>query len=276
MPIVAMTDPDDILQRIGSEARASLELLEVFPELESTNTWLLQQASPSRGRFRAVIAEHQTAGRGRSDKIWLSPSGSGLCLSLAYTFAELPRHLPSLTLAIGAAIATALENLGAKDLALKWPNDLMAQDGKLGGILTELQSKGEGGRAVVVGLGLNVDLPDRMRYMPPASWTSKFTDLAACLPELPERAALIAAVIRSIVECIERFAREGFGHFHSIWQRYDWLKGRRWSVQQAQRRITGVAEGIDEEGALLLRTNAGLERVISGSIELPAYGAAIG
>jgi BirA family transcriptional regulator, biotin operon repressor / biotin---[acetyl-CoA-carboxylase] ligase len=272
-----MTDPDDILQRIGSEARESLELLEVFPELESTNSWLLQQAGPSRGRFHAVIAEHQTAGRGRSDKIWLSPPGSGLCLSLAYTFAELPRHLPSLTLAIGAAIATALEDLGAKDLALKWPNDLMAQDGKLGGILTELQSNGEGGRAVVVGLGLNVDLPDTMRYTPPTSWTSKVTDLAACLPgELPERAALIAAVVKSMVECIARFAREGFGHFHSVWQRYDWLKGKQWSVQQAQRRITGLADGIDEDGALLLRTNVGVERIISGSIDLSAYGAASG
>jgi BirA family transcriptional regulator, biotin operon repressor / biotin---[acetyl-CoA-carboxylase] ligase len=270
-----MTDPDDILQRIGSDARASLESLEVFPELESTNTWLLQQASPSRGRFRAVIAEHQTAGRGRSDKIWLSPPGSGLCLSLAYTFAELPRHLPSLTLAIGAAIAAALENLGAKDLALKWPNDLMAQDGKLGGILTELQSQREGGRAVVVGLGLNVDLPNTMRYTPPTSWASKVTDLAACLPgELPERAALVAAVLKSMVECIERFAREGFHHFHAIWQRYDWLKGKRWSVQQAQRRITGIAEGIDAHGALILRTNAGLEHIVSGSIELPACGAA--
>jgi BirA family transcriptional regulator, biotin operon repressor / biotin---[acetyl-CoA-carboxylase] ligase len=271
-----MTDADEILQRIGSEARASLELLEVFPELESTNSWLLRQASPSCGRFRAVIAEHQTAGRGRSDKIWLSPRGSGLCLSLAYTFAELPRHLPSLTLAIGAAIATVLENLGAKDLALKWPNDLMAQDGKLGGILTELQSNSDRGRAVVVGLGLNVDLPDRMRYTPPTSWTSRVTDLAACLPELPERGALIAAIVKSFVECIERFAREGFGHFHSIWQRYDWLKGKQWSVQQAQRRITGIAQGIDEHGALLLKTNAGLERIISGSIELPACGAASG
>ena len=276
MTIVTMTDPDDILQRIGSDARSSLELLEVFPELESTNSWLLQQRSPSRGRFRAVIAEHQTAGRGRSDKIWLSPGGSGLCLSLAYTFAELPRHLPSLTLAIGAAIATALENLGAKDLALKWPNDLMAQDSKLGGILTELKTNGKGSRAVVVGLGLNVDLPDTMRYTPPTSWTSKITDLAACLPELPDRAALIAAVLNSIVDCIERFVREGFGHFHSIWQRYDWLKGKRWSVQQAQRRITGIAEGIDGHGALLLRTSAGLERVISGSIQLPSCGAASG
>jgi BirA family transcriptional regulator, biotin operon repressor / biotin---[acetyl-CoA-carboxylase] ligase len=182
--------------------------------------------------------------------------------------------LPSLTLAIGAAIAMALENLGAKELALKWPNDLIARDGKLGGILTELQTDGDGSRAVVVGLGLNVDLPDTMRYTPPTSWTSKVADLTACLPELPSRAALTAAIVTGMVACIERFAREGFGPFHSMWQRYDWLKGKRWSVQQAQRRITGIAEGIDTDGALLLRTNAGLERIISGSIAPPAYGAA--
>lgn len=271
-----MTDADDILRRIGSDARATLESLEVFPELESTNSWLLQQAKPPCGRFRAVIAEHQTAGRGRSDKVWLSPPGSGLCLSLAHTFAELPQHLPSLTLAIGAAIVSALEDLGAKDLALKWPNDLMAQGGKLGGILTELQSGGERSYSVVVGLGLNVDLPDSMRYTPPTSWTSNVTDLSACLPELPDRAELTAAILRSIVECIGQFASEGFEPFHATWQRYDWLEGKRWRVQQAQRCITGVAEGIGQDGSLLLRTNGGVERILSGSIERPAYGVAPG
>lgn len=271
-----MTDADDILQRIGSDARASLDTLELFAELESTNSYLLQQRSPAQGRFCAVIAGNQTAGRGRGEKIWLSPAGSGVCLSLSYTFEEMPRRLPSLTLAVGASVAAALERLGARDLALKWPNDLIAQNGKLGGILTELHSNGERRRTVVVGLGLNVELPDTMRYTPPTSWTSKVTDLAACMTELPGRAALTAAIVTSIVDCINLFEREGFGRFRKEWQRYDWLKGKRWSVQQLQRRITGVGEGIDEDGALLLRTNAGLERVVSGSVELPAYGAACG
>lgn len=271
-----MTDADEILQSIGSRARTSLELLEVFPELESTSTWLLQQPGPSRGRFRTVIADHQTAGRGRGDKTWLSPTGSGLCLSLGYTFAELPRHLPGLTLAIGVAIATTLEDLGAKDIALKWPNDLVAQGGKLGGILTELQTSGGGGRTVVVGLGLNVDLPTTMRDTPPTSWTARVSDLAACMPELPGREALAAAIVTSMVECIQRFACEGLGPFHSMWQRYDWLQGKEWSVQQARRRITGIAEGIDEDGALRLRTDAGVERIISGSIERPVLRAARG
>ena len=269
-----MTDAADILQNLGSEAHSSLETLEVFPELESTNTWLLQQESPARGRVRAVVAEHQTAGRGRGDKIWLSPPGAGLCLSLAYTFENLPRHLPSLTLAVGAALVTALEKLGATKLALKWPNDLLANGGKLGGILTELHSNGAGGRAVVVGLGLNVDLPNNMRYTPPTVWTSKITDLAACMAQLPGRAALTAAMITTIVDCIKLFAREGLSPFQSAWHRYDWLKGKRWSVQQPHLRVTGVAEGIDEDGALLLRTKAGLERIISGSVELPSDGAA--
>ena len=269
-----MNDAGVILGRIGDSARAALDTFEVFEELESTNTYLLRQARPADGRFRAVLAKHQTAGRGRDDKIWHSPPGSGLCLSLAYTFAKVPRSLPSLTLAIGVAVAAALERLGASGLALKWPNDLVAHDGKLGGILTEIHSNAENARTVVVGIGLNVDLPNSMRYAAPASRSNRISDLAACMDQLPTRAELAAAVIGSIIDAARRFERDGFGAFREAWQEYDWLKGKRLSVRQVQHRISGMAIGIDEDGALLVKTEAGTERVTSGSIEVPAYGVA--
>jgi BirA family biotin operon repressor/biotin-[acetyl-CoA-carboxylase] ligase len=268
-----MGDADDILRRTGS-ARAALDTLEVFAELESTNTYLLQQARPGAGRFRAVLAGHQTAGRGRDDKIWHSPPGSGLCLSLAYTFASMPRNLPSLTLAVGVALAAALERLGAGGLALKWPNDLVVRDGKLGGILTEIHSDAESARTVVIGIGVNVDLPNSMRYAAPTSWSNRVTDLVACMEELPGRADLAAAVITGVIDGVERFVRDGFGPFREAWQEYDWLRGKRISVQQVQRRITGIADGIGEDGALLVKTESGTERVISGSIQVPAMGVA--
>ncbi|MEX2123248.1 MAG: biotin--[acetyl-CoA-carboxylase] ligase [Woeseia sp.] len=267
-------DADDILQRINTSARTSLDTLHAFAELDSTNTWLLQQESPLRGRFRAVIAEHQTAGRGRDGKIWLSAPASGLCLSLAYTFAETPRNLPSLTLAIGVGLAVALGEIGVRDVALKWPNDLVAHDAKLGGILTEVHSKGGKGHTVVVGVGLNVDLSNAMRYTAPASWTVRITDLTECMGAPPIRAELAAAVIESLIDSVSRFERDGFGPFRSAWQNCDWLKGKTVRVQQSHGLINGIADGIDDDGALLIRTDTGTERVISGSVEVPAYGAA--
>jgi BirA family transcriptional regulator, biotin operon repressor / biotin---[acetyl-CoA-carboxylase] ligase len=269
-----MSEASDILQETGAAARVALETLEVFAELESTSTYLVHQARPADGRFRAVLANHQTAGRGRNEKIWHSPPGSGLCLSLAYTFAKMPRNLPSLTLAIGVAIAAALERLGVSGLALKWPNDLVVRDSKLGGILTEMPSDAASAKTVIIGIGLNVDLPNSMRYAAPTAWSNRVTDLVACMAEVPGRAELAGAIITSIIDVILQYVREGFAPFRDAWQEHDWLIGKRLSVRQVQRRITGTAEGIDEDGALLVKTSAGTERVVSGSIELPAFGAA--
>jgi BirA family biotin operon repressor/biotin-[acetyl-CoA-carboxylase] ligase len=267
-----MTDADDILQRIPDTARVSLDALEWFAQLESTSSWLKQQASPPRGRFRAVIAEHQTAGRGRNEKIWLSPPSSGVCLSVSYTFGDLPRNLPALTLAIGIGIAEALQKLGARDVALKWPNDLIAAGRKLGGILTEIQSAGDdGGRTVVVGIGVNVDLPDSIRYAAPTAWTSGISDLAGCMDGVPDRAELAAVIIAALIDSIRRFESEGLAALRSRWRAYDWLQGKTVSVQQAAGDITGVADGIDEDGALLVKTDAGTERVMSGSVRVAAY-----
>lgn len=262
-----MTD-DDIKQTIPEIARASLAALDWFAELESTNTWLRQQIAPPRNRFRAVIAEHQTAGRGRNEKIWLSPPSSGVCLSVGYTFIEMPRDLPALTLAVGVGLAELLQKIGARGVALKWPNDLIVAGGKLGGILTETLSGGETGRTVVVGVGINVDLPHSTRNPMSSPWASGIVDLASCMDTVPERSELTAAIITSLMASIRRFESEGLSAFRSSWQAHDWLRGRTITVQQAGGDITGDADGIDEDGALLVRTAAGTQRVISGSVRV--------
>jgi BirA family biotin operon repressor/biotin-[acetyl-CoA-carboxylase] ligase len=269
-----MTDADDILQRLTGTARKALDALEVFAELESTNTYLLRQTGPLPGRFRAVIADHQTAGRGRQGKSWIAPPSSGLCLSLAYTFVATPANLSSLTLATGVGIAAALREIGVRDAALKWPNDLVARDGKLGGILTETHSDGGSSRTVIVGVGLNVNLPGAMRHAPPLTWIGKISDLAECMGTPPDRAELSAAILECLIDAIGKFEREGFDTFRSAWPTYDWLEGKTVSVEQAPGRIAGIADGIDANGALLVRTDTGTKRVVSGSVAVPDYAVA--
>ncbi len=113
-----------LIRRLLSErTSAQLDDLECFASIASTNTYLLEQAPPKAEQFRVAIADHQTAGRGRHHRRWVSPAGTGLCMSLAYTFDEQPEQLSSLTLAIGIGVVDALRQLQIEGVSLKWPND---------------------------------------------------------------------------------------------------------------------------------------------------------
>ena len=203
-------DADSIRQPISGVPGARLEILEVFSEIESTNSYLLDQPAPPPGRFRVAVADYQTAGRGRMDRTWQSPPSSGLCLSMAYTFRQVPSKLPGLTLALGIGAIEALHGLGINGIGLKWPNDIIAHDGKLGGILTEVRNGASDSVTVIAGIGLNVELPVDMRTLDKGPTTSKIVDLKDCTAEPPSREKLSVAVIESLFDCMVRFEADGF------------------------------------------------------------------
>ena len=155
-------DANVIRSDLGAAAAARLGRLEIFAEIESTNSYLMQQPAPAHGKMHVAATDNQTAGRGRHGRTWQSPPGSGLCLSMAHTFASPPPNLPVLTLAIGLGAIETLKELKATAVQLKWPNDLIAMDCKLGGILTESQAQPGGAMTVVTGIGLNIDLNERV------------------------------------------------------------------------------------------------------------------
>lgn len=243
-----------------------MDQLEVFAEIESTNSYLLQQSAPSAGKHRVAIADHQTAGRGRQDREWISAPGSSLCLSLAYTFSTRPDNMPGLTLAIGVAALNALHRSGIDDISLKWPNDLVAQDGKLGGMLAESQFRKESNATVVAGIGINFDLPVQLIQENASRWAQRAVDLSALVHRPPTREAVSVALINNLVESLTLFETEGFGAFVASWRDHDWLRGREITVDQSEGQISGTASGIDDDGALLLSSGDSMTRVISGSI----------
>ncbi|MFQ6005747.1 MAG: biotin--[acetyl-CoA-carboxylase] ligase [Woeseia sp.] len=264
-----MLDAENIRAPITGMSRARLDILEVFSEIESTNSYLLDQPSPPPGRFRVAVADYQTAGRGRLDRTWQSPPSSGLCLSMAYTFRTIPEKLPSLTLALGVGIVEALARLGIDRISLKWPNDIIACGGKLGGILTEAQSDMGEGATVIAGVGLNVELPDRMRIEDGLPSTEKIMDLKGCAGSPPSREKLSVAVIESLFDCMVRFETDGFAPFQDSWGKRDWLRGKEIIVDTPTGRYSGVAEGVDHDGALIIRTGEQQRRVLTGTITLP-------
>lgn len=247
-------------------ANSHLEKLEAFSSIASTNTYLLERAAPAAGHYRVAIADHQTAGRGRHDRRWLSAPGSGLCLSFSYTFASAPKQLAALTLAIGVAIVHALQDLGVDGVSLKWPNDIVALDGKLGGILTEAQSGAGDGVTVVIGIGLNIRIDEPMDFGAESDSALPAVGLCSITHEPPARALLAGTIVERLHATSSGFEGSGFAGIADDWRRYDWLCGQAITVDLPGRQVTGIAAGVDNDGALLVDGKDGRERVISGSI----------
>ena len=261
-------DATRVRDALHREIAARIEKLEIFAEIESTNTYLLEQPAPQSGMYRVAIAEHQTAGRGRQNREWISAPGASLCLSLAYTFNGSPGNLPGLTLAIGVAARNALAQTGVDGVRLKWPNDLVAHDSKLGGMLAETHVRSGTGTTVVAGIGINVDLPPQLLRDHASRWSQRAIDLTSLVLEVPTREVLSAGLVSQLVESFDLFETAGIGFFIEAWRELDWLRDREITVEQSSGRLRGMACGIDDDGALLLNTGVTTTRIISGSISL--------
>ena len=250
---------------------ARLERLEVFTELGSTNRHLLA-APPPVGKLDVCVAEFQTAGRGRRGRRWNVPLGAGVCLSAGWQFADTPADLAALTLAVGVVVRRVLKRVAALDIELKWPNDLVWDERKLGGILLELSAEAQGGAHVVAGIGLNVALPPEL--LPSLSdWPRGAVDLATALGrDAPSRTALTAALVNALAELFADYPATGFAGYRRDWRGGDFLRGRTVRLDDAAGPVTGTALGIDADGALLIETAAGVRRVIAGDVSVRSGG----
>ena len=265
-------DPAAILGALNPASVPRIVRLDVFPEIESTNAYLMEEPVPAEGMHRVAIARHQTAGRGRGENRWLSAPGSSLCLSIAHTFRERPGNLSALTLAIGVAAIRALRDTGAADVMLKWPNDIVARDGKLGGMLAESNFASATNASVVVGIGINLDLPPAILETVASGWAQAPVDLKSVVGRAVPLESLAAAMIDHIGEALLLFGEQGLQAFAATWSDCDWLRGRDITVQQPDGPVTGTACGIDTDGALLVRAATTTTRIISGSVLVDGVG----
>lgn len=266
-------DADAVRAFTSDSTRDKLAQLEVFAEIESTNSYLMLQSGPAAGKLRIAATNNQTAGRGRHGKTWESPPDSGLCLSAAYTFATQPENFSALTLAIGLAAIAALEELGVGNVQLKWPNDLVANDGKLAGILTEVHQSSSAAMTVVTGIGINVVLAESVRLATENGWAQRVMDLKSLCIVLPQREQIAGVLMTHLCDAFVEFGEKGFSPFAERWAGRDWLLGRKFAVEVANRKISGIGAGIAEDGALLLDTPvAGIQRITAGSIVLASSG----
>jgi BirA family biotin operon repressor/biotin-[acetyl-CoA-carboxylase] ligase len=228
--------------------------VEVLPEVDSTNTELMRRARAGRGEPVLLVALSQTAGRGRLGRAWASTPGDSLTFSLGLPLA--PADWAGLSLAAGVALAEALD----PRVGLKWPNDLWVDGCKLGGILVETASFGEGGAAryAVIGVGLNIaPRPADGLSTPPAA-------LAALLPDATAASAL-ARVSPALVASVLAFQAYGFAPFVARFQARDVLRDRAVTLSDGR---SGTAHGVTETGALLVHTAAGMQPVTSAEVSV--------
>lgn len=267
-----LLDEQSLLAGLPELARDRLRRLAVADEIDSTNEALLGVADLPPGRFDACLAEFQARGRGRRGREWVAPFGSGLCLSVSWRFSEAPSQLSALSLAAGVAVRRALAQHGVLDAMLKWPNDILHAGRKLGGILCELRAEVAGPAYVVIGVGINVTLPGRVRRDIEASGLQPAALADLGLAALPSRNALAASLIGQLALVLVEFEQSGFGPFLDEWRAADALAARPVRLQHGDGSVDGIARGIDRDGALVLEAGGRLERVVSGEVTVRPIG----
>lgn len=245
-----------------------LEALEIFGMLDSTSNHLRSVAAPPPGKLHAVLAEYQTDGRGRRGRRWLSPYGSGLCLSVSWRFVVVPPALSALSLAAGVAVYKSLAALDPEGLGLKWPNDIVAGNGKLGGLLVDVEGESAGPIKVVVGVGINIDFSDERSNgvdagaLPPVALRDLVSNRKV------SRNVVAAHIISELHAALVAFADMGFAGFMDEWKRHDKLLGKRVSVKTGAIQHEGIARGIRPDGALVIAVNGETVCVTSGEVSL--------
>ena len=252
-----LLDCDTILAQVKCPS------LEVIPVIDSTNQYLLDRVG-TMPKGACCLAEYQQAGRGRRGRQWLSPFGSNLYLSMYWRLDAGIAAAMGLSLVVGVAIAEALESLGTEGIKVKWPNDLYYQDRKLAGILVEMSGQAGEAAHLVIGMGLNIAMPESEGEAIEQSWTN----LSEACDSLPDRNKLAAALINRLYDALNDYEESGMEGFTSRWNRLDNFLDRPVKLLMGNRVVEGIARGINSQGALLLETEQGVTPYLGGEISL--------
>ncbi|GAD81427.1 bifunctional biotin--[acetyl-CoA-carboxylase] ligase/biotin operon repressor BirA [Vibrio ezurae] len=250
-----LLDPQLLQSRLNSP-------VEVIPVIDSTNQHMLGQQDLPSGSV--CVAEYQTQGRGRRGREWVSPFGSNIYYSMYWRLeAGLPAAM-GISLVIGLALVEALERLGIQGLKLKWPNDVYHNNQKLAGILVELSGQAGDAANLVIGIGLNVSMPEHVQGID-QPWTS--------LKEISDKQTMtrndiVVSMTETLHNAITIYEQKGLQPFLSQWNHYDNFLDQPIKLIMGNKEVIGVCKGINEQGALLLDNGTSIEAYIGGEISV--------
>ncbi|KHF24175.1 bifunctional biotin--[acetyl-CoA-carboxylase] ligase/biotin operon repressor BirA [Solemya velum gill symbiont] len=244
---------------------------QVHLSLPSTSASLLEQLQQGGLENGAsVFAEHQSAGRGRRGREWISPFASNIYCSIHWRFDCGFAELGALSLAVGAILCRLLDEYGVADVGLKWPNDILVERRKLAGILVDLLGSSEGPVDAVIGIGLNFSMPGNADELIDQPWT----DLESLGMGELSRNRIASDLVHALTSGLPEYAHSGFHAFVDDWRRFDTLLGSPVTVVMGDNRIQGIHAGISTDGALVLENNGEKRRYYSGEVSLRGTGSA--
>jgi len=271
-PNISLLDKQQILTNLPETLRNSIQKIDIHFDIDSTNAEAVRHVRSGFQGKALIVAERQECGRGRRGRHWNSPMARNLYMTVVWPVANDVQALAGLSLVIALSLVNALRNsklLGMEKLRVKWPNDVWLYDGKLAGILTELERSANGGYQVIIGTGLNVDMPaeELTRLNKPV------TDLTSQGNLCINRSTLLAEIVRQLDQDLNTFTQCGFSSFRDQWHRLDMYHNQNVEVHSGRNCTSGKVQGVNHSGALILETPEG-QKLISGGELAPSLRAA--
>jgi BirA family biotin operon repressor/biotin-[acetyl-CoA-carboxylase] ligase len=268
-PLLPAANDDDLVAPGGASIPLHPAIaVEVTDQVDSTSTELLRRAARRDIHGAVLAAEWQTAGRGRRGRVWTAVAGGSLTFSLGWRFEQGAGFVAGLSLAVGVAVVRALEAEGLAGVELKWPNDLVHRHLKVGGILVELNGDALGPSTVVVGVGLNIRLPQNVKRDIAQPVSDLATVAGRGAPPI-DRNKLLARLVSELAASLSQYAAQGFMPFAAEWQRRHAYQGKPVKLLLPDgEQVKGTVAGVDSTGALVLADGPRRARFLAGEISL--------
>ena len=256
---IQLLKQDKILSHASIIKASQLEVLSI---IDSTNT-LLKSKLERVDKGHVCVAEAQTDGRGRRGRTWISPFGSSIYMSMAWSFAGGYQSMVGLSLLVGIGINRVLKKHGVDDCKLKWPNDVFYEGKKLAGVLVEVEGQVGSDASAVIGIGINVDLPSHVDGI-----DQPFTDIFTAIGSEVDRNVIVADLIDTLFEMLHLFEDKGLAPFIPEWETADLFYDQYVYLIAGSNQIHGISKGINESGALMLECNGKLTPHHGGEISV--------
>lgn len=266
---IELLSHSQVVGLMSPTAKSLLAELYLLGRIDSTNSVALQKAQQGVSSGCVIVAEQQTAGRGRRGRQWVSPYGCNIYCSTVWQFQGGAAALEGLSLAVGVAVARALAATGLNGVKLKWPNDVLWDGRKLAGILLEMIGDAAGHCQVVVGIGINVSMRSEVAD---ALIDQPWTSAAAAAGGVVSRNRLLANLLSELLPLLAAFEVGGFAAFHEAWSALDAMYGRDVLLRAGDQSVAGRAVGVAANGALAIETVSGHQWFHGGEVSLRLQG----
>ena len=260
---IELLNAETIVEGLERDVRHRIKLHTSLSTV-STNDLVRELGESTPDSICFCLAEHQSGGRGRRGRYWSSPFGSTINLSLRWQIGEGMASLEGLSLAVGLAVLKALEAAGARDLQLKWPNDILWQYRKLSGILLEVHGDPTGECEVVIGIGINIKLSAEQIQ----AIGQPAVDLHGVIGKSVSRNEVVSHLVNTLCHMLDGFQSGGFALFREHWKGHDAFLGQQVTLETSGRSVKGVCRGVNDHGGLLLETDQGITTFNGGEVSL--------